>query len=118
MDCGREAGELGAMIDRSMNDTRTLGRIAAAIAVIALVAVMTVFFFPAVQGPYSVVHGPVTVFHGARAAAGLRVSVVRAGLNLFRGLCGWAIVSLPGTADSVTGFFVVPFAGCNSLLRC
>ena len=56
------------------------GRIAGCFALLAMVCVVAVFFFPAVQGPYSVVHGPVTVFHGARAAAVLRMGVVRAAL--------------------------------------
>lgn len=85
---------------------------------IALVAVVAVLLFPAVQGPYSAVHGPVTVFHGARAAAGLRINIARSGLNLFRGLCGSAVVVLPWTTDLEAEFGTVPFAGCNSLLRC
>jgi hypothetical protein len=50
-------------------------------AVASVVCVLAVFFFPAVQGPYSAVHGPVTVMHAARAAAGVRLAVVRAGLT-------------------------------------
>jgi hypothetical protein len=101
-----------------MDTSRTLGRVAMTIAVIALVSVMAVFFFPAVQGPYSAVHGPVTVFHGARAAAGLRMNVVRAGLNLFRGHCGSTRVLLPWTPDWKAEFRTLLFGGCNSLLRC
>jgi hypothetical protein len=55
-----------------------LSRIAGCFALLAVVCVVAVFFFPAAQGPYSAVHGPVTVFHGARAAAVLRMGVVRA----------------------------------------
>jgi hypothetical protein len=105
----------------SMDTSETPGRIATAVAVLALVSVMAVLFFPAAQGPYSAVHGPVTVFHGARAAAGLRMNVVRAGLSLFRGLCGSARALLPlqpWTADLKAEFRTVSFAGCNSLLRC
>ena len=68
------------------------GRIAGCFALLAMVCVMAVFFFPAVQGPYSAVHGPVTVFHGARAAAGLRMGVVQAALCCSgRGLASAAV---------------------------
>ncbi len=59
----------------------TLGRIAYALAVVAVLCVLTVFFFHAIQGPYSVVHGPVTALLSIRAAAGLRLAIMRAGLN-------------------------------------
>ena len=106
------------MTDHSMDTSETLGRIATAVAVLAVVSVMVVFFFPAVAGPYSVVHGPATVFHGARAAAGLRMNVVRAGLSCFHGHYRSAVALLLSTADLKTEFRTVSFAGCNSLLRC
>lgn len=106
------------MIASYMNTATTPGRITTVIALIALVSVMAVFFFPAVQGPYSAVHGPVTVFHAARAAAGFRMTVVRAGLNSIRGHCRSTTVVLPWTADLKTEFRPVPFAGCNPTLRC
>jgi hypothetical protein len=84
----------------------------------ALVSVMAVFFFPTVQGPYSAVHGPVTVFHAARAAAGLRMTVVLAGLNSVRGHCRSAMVPLLWTVEWKAEFRPVPFAGCDTSLRC
>jgi hypothetical protein len=118
MDCGSEAGEFGSMTYSSMDTSETPGRIATAVAVLALVSVMAVLFFPAAQGPYSAVHGPVTVFHGARAAAGLRMNVVRAGLSLFRGHYRSAVALLLWTADLKAEFRTVSCAGRNSLLRC
>ena len=44
------------------------GRIGCELAVLALLCVLTVYFFPAMQGPYSVVHGPATALLAARAA--------------------------------------------------
>jgi hypothetical protein len=96
----------------------TPGRIAMAIAVLALVSVMAVLFFPVMQGPYSAVHGPVTVFHAARRAAGLRITAVRAGLGAIRRHCGSATPLLPWTEDLKAESQPVAFAGCNSLLRC
>jgi hypothetical protein len=69
----------------SLRDDDTLMRhVAFVFAVASIVCVLAVFFFPAVQGPYSAVHGPVTVMHAARAAAGVRLAVVRAGLTAYR----------------------------------
>jgi hypothetical protein len=59
----------------------TLGRFAAVFALVSILCVLTVFLFPALQGPYSAVHGPVTAFQSARAAAGVRTAMVRAGLK-------------------------------------
>jgi|HubBroStandDraft_5_1064220.scaffolds.fasta_scaffold561910_2 hypothetical protein len=101
-----------------MNTATTPGRIARVIAVIALISVMAILFFPAVQGPYSAVHGPVTVFHAARAAAGLRMTVVRAGLNSIRGHCRSTMVLLPWTVDLKAEFRPVSFGGCDTTLRC
>lgn len=59
----------------------TLGRFASVFALVSVLCVLTVFLFPALQGPYSAVHGPVTAFQSARAAAGVRTAIVRAGLK-------------------------------------
>jgi hypothetical protein len=56
-------------------------RVAMAFALVSVVCVLAIFFFPAGQGPYSVVHGPVTAMHAARAAAGVRLWVAKAGLT-------------------------------------
>jgi hypothetical protein len=58
--------------------------------VVALLCVLTIFFFPAMQGPYSVVHGPVTALLSARAADGLRMTIVQAGLKPVRSSLGYA----------------------------
>jgi hypothetical protein len=94
----------------------TFGRIAYALAVVAVLCVLTVFFFHAIQGPYSVVHGPVTALLSIRAASGLRLAMVRAGLNTLSMwvsfsliLVSWAAVwigdsdteSLPGSSGRV-----------------
>lgn len=59
----------------------TFGRSGYTLAVLAVVCVLAVFFFPAGEGPYSVVNGPVTALLSARTAAGVRVAIVRAGLS-------------------------------------
>ena len=44
------------------------GRIGCELAVLTVLCVLIVFFFPVMQGPFSVVHGPATALQGARAA--------------------------------------------------
>src|SRR5579864_4096379 len=69
------------------------GRIAGMLAGIAVVSVLAIFFFPAMQGPYSVVHGPVTALLSLRAAAGLRTAIVKAGLGAVRSCLSFACLA-------------------------
>jgi len=57
------------------------GRIRWELAVLAVLCVMTIFLFPATQGPYSVVHGPASALQGARAAARLRMVIAQSALT-------------------------------------
>ena len=63
-----------------------LGRIGYVLAAVAVLCVLAVFFFPGVEGPYSAVNGPVTALLSARAAAGLRMAIIHAGLSAMLGL--------------------------------
>jgi hypothetical protein len=51
------------------------------LAVLAVLCVLTIFLSPAVQGPYSVVHGPVTALQAARAALSVQIAIVQAALS-------------------------------------
>jgi hypothetical protein len=63
------------------------------IAVLAVLAVLAVFLFPGVQGPYSVVHGPVSALQAARAAVRLRVAIVQSALtSLANGMISIVVV--------------------------
>ena len=97
------------------------GRIGCALALLAVLCVVTVFFFPAMEGPYSAVHGPVTALQSARAAAGLRLSLLEAGLNVLKGfsssivaifLLFWTVASIPEFEPEYLA------CGNRSLLRC
>jgi hypothetical protein len=97
----------------------TLGRIACVLAVVAVICVLAVFFFPAMQGPYSAVHGPVTALLSARAAGNLRATITHAALNalhvwltsaLF--LTFWTAVVLIKEQSAC------PLAESSSILRC
>jgi hypothetical protein len=57
------------------------GRIGCEVAVLAVLCVAAIFFFPAIQGPYPVVHGPVTAILAARAALRLHISIMHAALS-------------------------------------
>jgi len=60
-------------------------RIEDALAVVGVLCVLTIFFFPAVEGPYCAVHGPVTALLSIRASATLRLRIVQPGLTALRG---------------------------------
>ena len=62
----------------------TLARFACGLALLAVISVLGIFFFPVLQGPYPAVHGPVTALLSIRAAARVRLSIVRACLNAIR----------------------------------
>jgi hypothetical protein len=99
----------------------TSGRTGRVIAVLAVLGVLGVFFFPAMQGPYPVVHGPASALLSVRAAAGLRLAIVRAGLDAVRNCLGFARL-----AFVVSAWTVVPTltftarldSSCDLNLRC
>lgn len=97
-------------------------RIVGALAILAVFSVLVIFFCPAMQGPYCVVHGPVTALLSVRAAASLRWKIVRTGLSIlcdrlhqavpmssFFGLGGVVAIETPMDSQA---------AGSNSILRC
>jgi len=100
----------------------TSGRLEYALAVVAVFCVLAIFFFPAMQGPYSVVHGPVTALLSLRAAAGLRFRIVRAGLNLIAILKSFAELPLVTLGWAVSFLQEMPafgsLAGSSTILRC
>lgn len=59
------------------------GRIGCELAVAAVFCVLSIFFFPAVQGPYSATHGPVTALRAMHAAASLRLATLAAAIRVF-----------------------------------
>jgi len=99
----------------------TPGRIAGALAVLAVFYILALFFFPGMEGPYPAVHGPVTALLSLRAAARLRV-FIRAGVRVARNRLGrlWVgLASLLQTADLSAVFLSNGLAAeCPSVLRC
>jgi hypothetical protein len=96
----------------------TLDRIGYGFAVLAVVCVLSVFFFPAIQGPYSVVHGPVTALLAVRAAARLRL-VIQAGLNALRLWLACSLALMPWAMMQIEEIrFGSSSAGSCLVLRC
>jgi len=97
------------------------GRSAYALAVLGLVCVLSIFFFPGVTGPYSVVHGPVTALLSMRMASRMRMAIARAGLNVLRNgrfLAASALamlwIAVPGLESPALSLS----ARCSAVLRC
>jgi hypothetical protein len=63
---------------------RRIGWEVAVLAVLVVLCIALVFFFPTINGPYSAVNGPVTALQSAQAAARLRVAIVRAAFTLIQ----------------------------------
>jgi hypothetical protein len=68
------------------------GRIEYEMAFLALLCTLSIFLFPAVQGPYSAVHGPVTTLQSIRLAARLRLSILAAALSVLSPSVKFALV--------------------------
>ena len=98
------------------------GRTECALAVLAGFCVLVVLFFPASQEPYPSVHGPVTALWSLRAAARLRLDLMRNSLRLMsaRVACGRSIIPVLLPSE----FLVLhcgpesSSAALSSILRC
>jgi len=77
-----------------------------------------VFLFPAVQGPYSVVHGPATALQAARAAVRLRVAIAQAALGSVSNYPISLLVFMTWMPPSQAELRSVGFSGYDAILRC
>lgn len=73
--------DLTRMLRYNVGTSMISGRIGCELAVVAVFCVLTIFLFPSVQGPYSVVHGPVTALLAARAAIRWRITLAQSALG-------------------------------------
>lgn len=95
-----------------------LDRIGCGFAILAVVCVLSVFFFPAMQGPYPVVHGPVTALLAVRAAARLRLAI-QAGLNALQLWLACSLVLMTWAMTPLEEFRLPSLSAGNVLvLRC
>jgi hypothetical protein len=94
------------------------GRIGCELAVVTGLCVLMIFFFPLLQGPYSVVNGPATVFQAARAAARLRIIIMQGALSSLGNFLISPLVILSWMLLSQAEFRSVGLPEYNTILRC
>ena len=94
------------------------GRIGSELAVMAVLCILMIFLFPAMQGPYSVVHGPVTALLAARAAVRLRIAIVQGALNSVGNYLVSPLVVLSWMSLSPAEFQSISPPEYNTILRC
>lgn len=69
---------------RAVDSPMICSRTRCELTVVVILAVLTIFLFPSVQGPYSVVRGPATAFRAARSAAIAHASIVQGAMRSIR----------------------------------
>lgn len=94
------------------------GRIGCELAVVAVFCVLTIFLFPSMQGPYSVVHGPATALLAARAAARVRSVIVQGAFKCFANGLILSLVALSWKLFAEGDFYSVTLPERNAILRC
>ncbi len=94
------------------------GRIGCELAVVAVVCVLTIFLFPAMQGPYPVVHGPVTALQAARSALRVQIAIVQAALNSTGNSLISPLAASSATAPPMTELEAAGSSEHNTILRC
>ena len=94
------------------------GRHGCEIAVLTVLCVLVIFFFPVMQGPYSVLHGPVTALRAARAGVHLRLAIMQAALSSLGGHLIAALLVLAQMSLSKAEFQSVSLPECCTVFRC
>jgi len=94
------------------------GRIGCEVAVLIVLCVLMIFFFPLMQGPYSVVHGPATALQAARAAARLQIVIMHGALNSLGDFLISPLVILSWMLLSQAEFRSVSLPENSTILRC
>ncbi len=88
------------------------------LAVLAVLGVLTIFLFPAMQGSYSAMHGPATALLAARTAAKLRAAIVRCARTPLSNYLISPIVVLSWMPFPETDPHAVTLPQSNTVLRC
>jgi hypothetical protein len=86
---------------------------------VVIFCVLTIFLFPAVQGPYSAVHGPATALLAAQAALRVRSSIAQAATKRLnrRAIPTFFLFFYPWLSDAADFGSARPLE-CDYLLRC
>jgi hypothetical protein len=86
-------------------------------ALVAILCTLALFLFPAVQGPYSAVHGPVTALLSLKAKVFLCLALLLAAMHLLA--CGVAVCHLVLRITLDELFFPASFDSAHAaVLRC
>ena len=88
------------------------------VAVLAVVAILGIFLFPAAQGPYSTVHGPATAFRAACAAIRVRLLIVISARTRNGRAPLSPLVSASAANAWEQAFRQFQLIACGSVLRC
>lgn len=94
------------------------GHIGCELAVLTVLCVLMIFFFPVMQGPYSVVHGPVTALQAARAAAHLRTAIAQGAFSSLGNCLISPLVVLSWMSLPAAEFQLISLPEHNTILRC
>lgn len=94
------------------------GRIEYEIAFLALVCTLSIFLFPAVQGPYSAVHGPVTTLLSMRLGARLRLGILAAAFSVLSTSLRLALVLVRGRDLPDSDLVSASLVTLTNILRC
>lgn len=88
----------------------------AALVVLATVCVLSIFFFPAHQGPYTVTHGPVTEVRGLLPPVSLFLALVLLTVGSLVPSPVFALSSKQSALGKPSGFAV--FSSLREVFRC
>ena len=94
------------------------GRNGCELAVVITLCVLTIFFFPGIQGSYSVVHGPVTALRAAREAARVLTTIARSALKPIGIRLISAVVVLSWTSFPEAAPYSATSPEDDTILRC
>lgn len=75
---------IGKARRRAVDSPKIRSRTRCELTLVVILSVLTIFLFPSMQGPYSVVRGPATAFRAARSAAIAYASIVQGAMHSIR----------------------------------
>ncbi len=80
----RGRGDIGKPRRRTVDSPMIHSRTRSELTLVVILSVLTIFLFPSMQGPYSVVRGPAIAFRAARSAAIAHASIVQGAMHSIR----------------------------------
>jgi len=109
---------IGKARRRAVDSPMISSRTGCELTVVLVLTILTIFFFPSVQGPYSVVHGPATAFRAARPAAIAHASIVHGAMHSIRNSSGFDAAGCGSVDPLENGIASEAIPECSATLRC